>query len=118
MTTPVIKGISFKQNNGFDISIDNQLLLERVGRIVMTFKTERVNNPEFGSLLETWLFERGSVLPQHVENSLINDIEYYEPRVRVLNALVTYTRTEANIYILLQRRDTLDVLTFDEYISL
>jgi len=118
MATPKIIGISFKQNNGFDISVDNQLLLERVGRIIMTYKTERVNNPRFGSLLETWLFERGNVLPQHVENSLISDIEYYEPRVRVLNASVTYERNEAKIYITLQRLDTLDVLTFDEYISL
>ena len=115
---PKIKGISFKQNNGFDISADNQLLLERVGRIIMTFKTERVNNPEFGSLLETWLFERGNVLPQHVESSLIQDIEYYEPRVRVLRASVTYTRLEARINIILQVKDTLETLTFDEYISL
>ena len=115
---PRIKGISFQQNNGFDITYDNQLLLEKVGRIIMTYKSERVNNPEFGSLLETWLFERGNVLPQHVENSLIRDIEFYEPLVRVLRASVTYTRDEAKIYILLQRRDTLETLTFNEYISL
>ena len=115
---PKIKGISFQQNNGFDITYDNQLLLEKVGRIIMTYKSERVNNPEFGSLLETWLFERGNVLPQHVENSFIRDIEYYEPLVRVLRASVTYTRYEAKIYILLQRRDTLETLTFNEYISL
>lgn len=113
-----IKGISFKQNNGFDITADNQLLLERVGRIIMTFKSERVNNPEFGSLLETWLFERGNVLVQHVENSLKRDIEYYEPRVKVLRAKITYTRLEAKIYILLQVRDTMDTLTFSEYVSL
>lgn len=115
---PKIKGISFKQNNGFDIAVDNQLLLERVGRIIMTYKGERVNNPKFGSLLETWLFERGNVLPQHIKSSLIQDIEFYEPRVRVLNASVTYTRTEARVYIVLQVRETLDTLTFDEYISL
>ena len=115
---PKIKGISFQQNNGFDITYDNQLLLEKVGRIIMTYKGERVNNPEFGSLLETWLFERGNVLPQHVESSLIRDIEYYEPLVRVLRASVSYTREEAKIYILLQRKDTLDTLTFNEYISL
>lgn len=115
---PKIKGISFKQNNGFDIAVDNQLLLERVGRIIMTYKGERVNNPEFGSLLETLLFERGNILPQHVESSLIKDIERYEPRVRVLNASVTYTRLEARIYITLQVRDTLDVLTFEQYVTL
>lgn len=115
---PKIKGISFQQNNGFDITYDNQLLLEKVGRIIMTYKGERVNNPEFGSLLETWLFQRGNVLPQHVNNSLIRDIEFYEPLVRVLKASVTYSKNEANIYILLQRRDTMETLTFDEYISL
>ena len=115
---PKITGISFQQNNGFDITYDNQLLLEKVGRIIMTYKGERVNNPEFGSLLETWLFEKGNVLPQHVESSLIRDIEFYEPLVRVLRASVSYTRTEAKIFITLQRRDTLETLTFNEYISL
>lgn len=115
---PKIKGISFKQLNGFDISVDNQLLLERVGRIIMTYKSERVNNPEFGSLLETMLFMRGNLLPQHIEQSLINDIEHYEPNVRVLRASVTYTNTEAKIYILLQRRDTLEALKFEEEIAL
>lgn len=115
---PKIKGISFKQPNGFDISVDDQLLLERVGRIIMTFKTERVNNVEFGSLLETMLFQRGRILPQHIEESLIRDIEYYEPNVRVLRASVTYTNTEAKIYILLQRLDTMKELKFEEYIAL
>ena len=113
-----IKGISFKQNNGFDIAVDNQLLLERVGRIIMTYRGERVNNPNFGSILEEFLFRRGQILAQHVEAELISTIEYFEPNVRVLNASVTYNREEANINILLQRRDTLENLTFEEYISL
>lgn len=115
---PKIKGISFKQLNGFDIAVDNKLLLERVGRIIMTYKSERVNNPEFGSLLETWLFNRGNVLPQHIEQDLIQDIEHYEPNVRVLRASITYTNTEAKIYIYLQRRDTSEILTFEEEIAL
>ena len=113
-----IKGISFKQPNGFDISYDNRLLLERVGRIIMTYKGERVNNLQFGSLLEEMLFQRGNILPQHVEESLIHDIEHYEPYVRVLRASVTYTNTEAKIKILLQRKDTLEPLTFEQDIAL
>ena len=50
--------------------------------------------------------------------ALIKDIELYEPSVRVLRASVTYTNTEAKIYIMLQRRDTLETLSFNEYISL
>lgn len=113
-----IKGISFKQPNGFDISIGDQLLLERVGRIIMTYKSERVNNLEFGSLLETMLFQRGNILPQHVEKSLIQDIEHYEPNVRVFRATVTYTDKEATIKILLQRRDNLKQLSFETEIAL
>ena len=114
---PKIIGISFKQNNGFDVSVDNQILLEKVGRIIMTYKGERVNNPRFGSNLETWLFLRGKVLAQHVRNDLIKDIEDYEPLVRVLNASITYNRNEAKIYIFLQRKDTLEMLTFEEIVS-
>ena len=115
---PRIKGISFQQNNGFDVSYDNQLLLEKVGRIIMTYKGERVNNPEFGSNLEQWLFLRGKVLVQHVKEDLRRDIEFYEPLIRVLKLSITYKKEEARIYITLQRRDTLETLTFDEYISL
>lgn len=113
-----IKGISFKQPNGFDISSGDQLLLERVGRIVMTYQSERVNNVEFGSLLEDFLFARGNILPQHLERKLIQCIEHYEPNVRVLRATVTYTNTEATIKILLQKLDTLKTLSFETEIAL
>ena len=113
-----IKGISFKQPNGFNIASGDQLLLERVGRIIMTYKSERVNNLEFGSLLETMLFQRGNILPQHVKQSLIQDIEHFEPNVKVLRATVSYTNTEAKINILLQRRDTLAKLVFETEIAL
>ena len=116
MTT--IRGISFKQNNGFDIAVDNQLLLERVGRIIMTYRGERVNNPLFGSLLEEFLFQRGNVLAQHVEAELISTIEYYEPNIIVTSATVSYNKEEASIKINLRRKDTLENLTFEEYVSL
>ena len=115
-----IRGLSLKQNNGFDISMDNQLLLERIGRIVMTYKSERVNNPEFGSLLENFLFNRRQLLAQHVENSLKNTIEMYEPRVSVISSNITYDEIEhaANVYIEVVRKDTREALTFEESIEI
>lgn len=113
-----IKGISMKTEEGVGISYDNQLLLENIGRIIMTFKTERVNNPTFGSILETFLFNRGSILKQHAELELTNEIELYEPRVKVIGANVSYNKDTAVIAITVQRKDTLEKLNFEEMITI
>ena len=115
-----IKGISLKSDNGINITYNNQLLLERIGRIIMTYKGERVNNVEFGSLLETYLFNRGVILEQHVYSSLINTVETYEPRVRVVKVNIEFNdpEHEAHIKLEVQRRDTFEILTFEEYIEI
>lgn len=115
-----IKGLSLQSSNGIDVTYDNQLLLERVGRIIMTYRSERVNNPEFGSLLETFLFNRGSILEQHVYSSLANTIEVYEPRVRVLNINIRFDDEEQSAHITINviRRDNSEILTFEESIAI
>ncbi len=115
-----IKGISLQASNGIDVSYNSQLLLERIGRIIMTYKSERVNNPDFGSLLETFLFNRGVLLQQHVYSSLRNTIEVFEPRVRVIDINITFDdkEHEAHIRIEVQRKDTFETLAFEEYISI
>ena len=115
-----IKGISLKSNNGIDLSYDNKLLLERIGRIIMTHKKERVNNPDFGSLLEDFLFQRGVLLEQHIYSNLINTVEVYEPRVRVTDVNISFNDVEHSAYVRIevQRRDTFERLEFEEYIAI
>lgn len=115
---PTIKGISFKQNEGFAVSYDNNILLEHVGRIIMTDKGERINNPSFGSNLKNYLFLKGNVLNQYIEKDFTDLIERYEPRVSVRSARLDYKGHEAKIEIVVVRRDNNDVLTFEEYLEI
>lgn len=113
-----IKGISFKQSSGIEVSKNQALILERVGRIIMTFPGERVNNPEFGSLLEMYLFQRDTVLEQHVKTELKSKIEKYEPRVSVINSSVSYEDHIAIVTINLLVKSELKELTFETQISI
>lgn len=112
-----IRGISFKNFKGIEISRNESLILERVGRIIMTFPGERVNNPEFGSLLEMYLFQRDNVLEQHVKTELKSKIEKYEPRVSVINSEVTYKDNVATVNIKLLLKAELKELDFETQIA-
>lgn len=115
-----INKLTMRNNTGFDIVYENKLLVERIRRILMTSKTERVNNPEFGSSLEMYIFNRGSILKQHVQANLKNVIETYEPRVTVnsCDIICDDTKHEAHITISCKRKDTLEDITFEEFIAI
>lgn len=113
-----IKGISFKQDNGIQVNTDQYLILERVARIIMTFPGERVNNPEFGSLLEKYLFQRETVLEQHVKSELKAKIEKYEPRVYVSTSSVSYSEHTATVNINLIMKSDLTEFSFETVIGI
>lgn len=115
---PTIKGISFKQNDGFAVSYDNNIILEHIGRIIMTDRGERLNNPRFGSLLKNYLFLKGEVLGQYIEKDFKTLIEAYEPRVTVTSAEVNYKGNEAKVEIVVVRNDNGEELTFEEYLEI
>lgn len=115
----ILSGLSLEEAKALGWTTENKLLAERIGRIIMTAKGERVNDPGFGTPLETFLFNRGSMLKQHVESTLIKAIETYEQRVSVVDANITVDENKhtATIKIVCQRKDTLELLTFEEYIT-
>lgn len=76
-------GICIYDTNGAVYSrSDYQLISENIKRILMTRKGERVDNPEFGSDCQKFLF-----MPQLAIDDLIAEIkssvERWEPRVTV-----------------------------------
>ena len=74
-------------------STEDKLILENVRRILLTKRGERVNELEFGSDLREYLF-----LPEiKIDDILIevkNSIERCEPRVKVLEAKLIYSKNE------------------------
>lgn len=76
-------GLCVYDTNGASYSrSDFQLISENIKRILMTRKGERVDNPEFGSDAQKFLF-----MPQLSIDDLIaeikNSVERWEPRVTV-----------------------------------
>ena len=80
------KGISFS-------STEDKLILENVRRILLTKRGERVKEHEFGSDIREYLF-----LPEIRVNDILleakNSIERCEPRVKVLEAQLLYSKDE------------------------
>jgi phage baseplate assembly protein W len=114
-----IKSISLKNPNGLPISKGNEVLLERVGRIIMTSPFERVNNPMFGSLLfNEFLFELENILMQNVEYHLRTVIERYEPRVLVSNIDIEVNKDIANIKVEMVTREDFEPLTFEASVGI
>jgi phage baseplate assembly protein W len=113
-----IKGITLKNGTGIEYSTENTQLLERIGRIIMTSPLERVNNPLFGSLTETYLFEFPNVLIQNIEFEIRSKIQAYEPNVQVNNVDIIIEKDVANIKVFLTKINSLEPLTLEAYLSI
>ena len=112
-----MKGISLYNEDFFDIKEDNALLKENITRILLTQPGERVNNPQFGSRLKSFIFEPDNVLQNDVVRDLEKAIGRWEPRVDIgyINAEVV-GNGRVNIYIELTNKLTLQEFTYETII--
>lgn len=113
-----VKSISLKNSSGIEISEENEILLERVARIIMTNPFERVNNPLFGSLTENFLFQLPNALVQNIELHLKQRIEYFEPRLIVESSSLKISKEVVDITINMIKRENFEPLTFEASIGL
>jgi phage baseplate assembly protein W len=76
--------------NDIALSYDNQAIIRSVRNILSTKKFEKLWNPDFGSNIDTLLFENiSSVTAAALEKEISVAIENYEPRVNMKNVVVT-----------------------------
>jgi phage baseplate assembly protein W len=76
--------------NDIALSYDNQAIIRSVRNILLTKKFEKLWNPEFGSNIDTLLFENiSSVTASALEKEISVAISNYEPRVNMKSVLVT-----------------------------
>ena len=113
-----IKGFTLKNGTGIEYSTENAQLLERIGRIIMTSPLERVNNPLFGSLTETYLFEFPNVLIQTIEFEIRSKIQLYEPNIQVNRVDIEIKKDVANIKVYMTKIKTLETLNLEAYLSI
>ena len=115
----ITKGIMIKSRDGIKYGEDDELLLERVARIIMTNPLERVNNPLFGSFVETYLFQLPNVLKQYIESEIIkNKVEFYEPRVLVNRVDIKINKDIADIYVYMVKRENFQPLVLEAAIGI
>jgi len=76
--------------NDLALSYDNQAIIRSLRNILLTKKFEKLWNPEFGSNIDTLLFENISgVTAAALEKEISVAIANYEPRVNMKNVVVT-----------------------------
>lgn len=76
--------------NDIALSYDNQAIIRSLRNILLTKKFEKLWNPEFGSNIDTLLFENISgVTSAALEKEISVAIANYEPRVNMKNVVVT-----------------------------
>lgn len=78
-----MKGVCLYDEDFFVIKEDLEAIKENITRILLTSPGERVNNPEFGSPIQSYIFEKENVVRDDIVNSLYDIIERWEPRITV-----------------------------------
>ena len=99
------RGLVLEGYTGINFSkSEDELILENVKRILLTNRGERVMELEFGSDVRKYLF-----MPEMRINDVLlevkNSIERCEPRVKVLEATLKYSK-DAEPLTLVQRTET------------
>lgn len=102
----LLKNIGLGKNStpSKDIRVDNDIeaIKNSVRNILTTKKGEKILAPEFGSSLEQYLFEPVSeVYGRLIAQEILNDIENFEPRIRVEKIKVVPEPDENQYQILL-----------------
>lgn len=107
-----MKGIGLYNLDFFKRKTDNDLIKESVTRILLTSKGERVNNPEFGSNLQRFLFSNASF--HDIEEEIFNSIARWEPRVSITNISTEWVSTDS-IKVLLEffNRESAEDFTYE-----
>ena len=112
-----MKGISFYNTDFFNIKEGNNLIKENITRILLTQPGERINNPQFGSNLKSFIFDPENVLKNDVVRNLEKSINRWEPRVNIgyIDTKII-DQGKVEIHIELTNRNTLEEFTYETII--
>jgi len=112
-----MKGIALYDFDFFKRKTDNDLIKESITRILLTSKGERVNNPEFGSNLQRFLFSSASF--EDIEEDIIQSLNRWEPRTSI--QYIHTTRSGLNsikILLGLFNRESTEQFTYEVILQL
>ena len=113
-----MKGIGYFGEEVFIIKQDLSLLEESILRILLTVPGERVDNPNFGSKLQNYLFDLSSIFIEEARADIYSSISKWEPRVTVSNVSVDIIDVNtASIRIDATVKATLEELSIQKIIS-
>ena len=92
-------GLLKTKDDFFEVKTDNDLLSESISRILLTVPGERVNQPEFGSNLKSFLFELDDALDEEIKVEIASVIQRWEPRVSLQDIILTKNIVEHRLFI-------------------
>jgi phage baseplate assembly protein W len=80
---------TYKNGNDLNVSYDEYAVLNSIKNIFNTRAGQRPLNPEFGLNLSSFLFRPiNKITARMIARKIINNLEIYEPRVKVSNVHV------------------------------
>lgn len=91
------KGLTFYDKEFCVFSESTALLKENIIRILMTRPGERINNLNFGSRLQEYIFSNSALAVEDILSEIKNSIERCEPRITVNNVVLENKDTENEI---------------------
>lgn len=107
-----MKGIALYDTDFFKRKTDNSLIKESITRILLTSKGERVNNPEFGSNLQRFIFASPEF--GEIEEEVRSSITRWEPRVSVNHVVTKRTGPHTvSIYLSLFNKETTEDFSYE-----
>ena len=112
-----MKGIALYDFDFFKRKTNNDLIKESITRILLTSKGERVNNPEFGSNLQSFLFSHADF--EEIEQDIKESLKRWEPRAALQNIYTRRTSPNSiNIFLSLFNRETTEEFTYEVTLKL
>jgi len=81
---------------------DENAIKQSLKCLILTVNYERPFHPEIGSQVNNLLFEPASPMTQNMlEMTIRNTINNFEPRVNLLNVVVSFDNDNYNVYIII-----------------
>ncbi len=112
-----MKGIAFYDLDFFKQKSDKDLLKESITRILLTSKGERLNNPEFGSNLQRFLFSQAEF--EEIEEDIKDSLARWEPRVSVQHIFTKMVEINSvKVSLVLYNRESTEIFSYEVVLNL
>jgi phage baseplate assembly protein W len=98
MSKSIGNGLNVVETKDIVVSNNKEAIKNSIYNIFSTKQGDMILNPNFGSSLDMFLFEKITpIMGQKIGDTILNNIKQYEPRI-ILNRVDVYPKPDENLY--------------------